>query len=265
MIDMSHYSKWFPYNNSYNDNALMNVLCFPFAGGTASSYKSWIDPAGPNVNLLPVQLPGREGRMREKPFVKWEEMIRVLESNLMPVFKDKPLVLYGHSMGSKIAFELTHALSKSGVQVLRLVVSGGTAPDLQSRAPAIYQLEDNAFIEEFRRLNGTPEEVLNNKDLMNLLIPFIRADYTINDTYEFADRVPLDCPITAMGGTDDPDVNESELRAWQRHTSVAFKETMFSGDHFFIFNHEEEVVSEILSDINYLSSQLFVIDNYMDF
>ncbi|MFP4165216.1 MAG: thioesterase II family protein [Chitinispirillaceae bacterium] len=190
--------------------------------------------------------------------------MNTVESSLMSVFTDKPVVLYGHSMGSKIAFELAHILSRRGVELLRVVVSGGAAPDLESRSPTLYKLEDEAFVEEFRRLKGTPEEVLNNQDLMRLIIPFVRADYTLNDTYNFTEGEPLDCPITALGGTDDPDVNEMEIRGWERHTKSQFTYSMYSGDHFFIFEHKKEVVNEIRRGLVNPSPKLYMIQNFMD-
>jgi medium-chain acyl-[acyl-carrier-protein] hydrolase len=251
MIDITNLSKWLPYNAEINPNAKINLFCFSFAGGTATTYRSWVAEMGDNINLLPVQLPGRERRLNEAPFYKLDALIDALEYFFTPLMSEMPFAFFGHSMGTKLAFELTNTIKSKGLAPEHLFVSGAPAPDSLDRAPVLYNLDNDDFIRELKRLNGTPDEVLANKELMNLMIPFIKADYTINDNYKYIDRGPLKCKITAFGGTEDPDVNEFDLRAWGRHTINEFKYTMYSGDHFFLLPHKNAIIKEIIDTLNY--------------
>ncbi len=232
-------NKWLPYDypKMANRNAL-RLFCLPYAGGTVRTYREWINHAPAGIKVLPIQLPGREKRILETPFVRMGALVDTLIDLLAPEFAQGPFALFGHSMGGKIAFELARTLEQeTKFQPTQLFVSGIGAPQLNERLPQVHHLNDAALIDELRRVNGTPEEILSNRELMEVVLPFIRADYTISETWRYQPGEPLRCPLTVFGGTEDPDANLHELLAWRELTRAEFDCKVFPGDHFFI-NHQ---------------------------
>lgn len=138
-------------------------------------------------------------------------------------------------MGALIAFELARLLRKEyGLSPLQLFVSGRNAPQLPITDSPLYNLPEAEFIEALRRLNGTPHEVLEHEELMQFMLPVLRGDFTVCETYAYSDDAPLDCPITAFGGVEDKDVRRERLESWLMQTNASFLLRMFPGDHFFI-------------------------------
>jgi medium-chain acyl-[acyl-carrier-protein] hydrolase len=138
-------------------------------------------------------------------------------------------------MGALIAFELTHQLRKQNQpSPVHLMVSGRSAPQIPDEDPQTHDLPEKEFMEELRRLNGTPAEALEHPELMQLMLPILRADFAICETYTYEDRPVLDCPIAALGGLDDANVTREELTAWRERTTGAFTMRMFPGDHFYL-------------------------------
>jgi medium-chain acyl-[acyl-carrier-protein] hydrolase len=159
---------------------------------------------------------------------------------------DRPCAFFGHSMGAVIAFELAHALAATrGFCVDHLFVSGRRAPHLTDRTPPTYDLPDREFIEELRRLNGTPPEMLDNAELLALMLPLIRADFELIQARRSKVASPLACGITAFGGIDDLDVTRADLAAWQAQTTAPLSVRMFPGDHFFL-HRTQSVLLEII-------------------
>jgi medium-chain acyl-[acyl-carrier-protein] hydrolase len=150
-------------------------------------------------------------------------------------------------MGALVSFELTRLLRQQNeISPVHLFVSGRRAPQIPDPKPPIHALPELEFIEELRRLNGTPEAVLENAELMQLLLPILRADFTVLETYVYTHQPPLDCPITVFGGLQDQEANPDELEAWREQTSASFSLQMFPGDHFFI-NSDRLLLMEVLS------------------
>ena len=221
----------------------MRLLCFPYAGGGASIYRTWPSSLPPEIEVLPVQLPGREARIREPAFTSLPPLIDGLLPALGRGLLDGPVAFFGHSMGALVAYELARALRDAGSpRPLHLFVSARRAPDLPARTAPIHALPEPEFRQRLRELNGTPEAVLEHPELMELLGPTLRADFTLIETYEPTSAPPLDCPITAFGGVDDPDVSEEEMAAWRRFTTAAFQLRMLPGDHFFLAQDSGEAL-----------------------
>lgn len=214
--------------------ARLRLFCFPYAGGGRSVYRAWPGDLWPGVEVCPVQLPGREDRSREPAFTDLDALIEALEHALLP-YLDVPFALFGHSMGALISFELTRRLRRRhALEPMHLFLSGRRAAQIPHRGPIIHCMPEPQLIEELRRLNGTPEEALENARLMRQVLPTLRADFAVCETYRYRDDAPLDCPITALGGLRDPMTSRDDLAAWQRHTRGAFIQRMFPGDHFFM-------------------------------
>ncbi|MEM7481854.1 MAG: thioesterase domain-containing protein [Acidobacteriota bacterium] len=229
---------WITYRRS-RPSARLRLFCFPFAGGGASTYRRWPDDFPPEVDLCPVQLPGRENRIQEIPFDALDPLVESFAESHRDWFRDLPFAFFGHSMGSLIAFELARWLRREGLPAPRhLFMSAHRAPHQPLREPPIYALPDAEFRNRLRRLNGTPEAVLQHPELMELLEPLLRADFAVNERYECRSEPPLDIPLTAYGGVEDPDVEAADLKAWGQHTTGPFQTRLFPGDHFFLQTEE---------------------------
>jgi len=160
--------------------------------------------------------------------------------------RDLPFAFFGHSMGARIAFELSLSLRRNGLpQPERLFVSGSQAPHLPNRKRLVHDLPPADFKRHLAQLGGTPQELLDNVELMDLLLPTLRADFALWETYRYVSEPPLACPISAYGGTADPHVTHEELLAWGTQTSAAFDLQMLPGDHFFV----RSALNELLPDI----------------
>jgi medium-chain acyl-[acyl-carrier-protein] hydrolase len=153
---------------------------------------------------------------------------------IMP-YLDRPFAFFGHSLGALLSFELARYLRKQhGLSPIHLFLSGLGAPQIPVRELARHNLPEAEFIEELHRLKGTPKEVLENPELMRLMIPMLRADFSVSATYEYKIEPPLDCPFTVLGGLQDDDVGHEMLEGWREQTLSTFSLRMLPGDHFFL-------------------------------
>jgi medium-chain acyl-[acyl-carrier-protein] hydrolase len=200
------------------------------------------------VELCIVQMPGREARWRETPCTRVQEVTPALAEAVAPLTAG-PFVFYGHSLGSLVAFELARLLWRDrGILPGQLVCSAHRAPHLPNRHTTIRHLPDDHFIHEVnRRYGGVPPAVLENRELLDLMLPSLRADFTMYETYDYQDGAPLSCPIVAFGGTGDAYVERAEMEGWKAHTSSGFSLRMLAGDHFFVQAHRDTVLAGILS------------------
>ncbi len=221
-----------------NPGAGMRLFCFPYAGGSARIYRSWARHLPPFVEVCPVQLPGRDGRIAEPPLSELARLVPECGKALRPYF-DRPFAFFGHSMGALLAFELAHHLqAEYGLRPEHLFASGRSAPHRGRKERHIYDLPTDELIEELRELKGTPPEVLEHPELLNLMLPLLRADFALSDTYTYTERSPLSCALTGLGGLRDAEVSREHLEAWRELTSGSFTLRMFPGDHFFIHSDE---------------------------
>jgi len=219
--------------------ARLRLFCFPYAGGNAGTYRSWGERLPAGVEVLPVELPGRASRFRE-PLCRGAAEVVAQAAGALAPYLDRPYAFFGHSMGSLIAFEFARQLRDRGLgEPLYLFASARRAPQQPSREEPVYNLPDPQLLDKLRDLNGTPEEALQHPELMQMMLPLLRADFQISDTYDFREAPPLTCPLTAFGGLGDVDVARDDLEAWGEHTKGRFTVRMFPGDHFFL-NHEPD-------------------------
>ena len=235
---------------SRNPGAELRLFCFPYAGGSASIFASW-SRALPNfVQVAPVQLPGRGHRIAEAPWRRIDQLADAIAEDLLPVFKEKPFAFFGHSMGATLGFEVAGRLAqRHKIRPEVFLISGRRAPHLPDDEPQTYDLPEEEFIHELRRLNGTPKEVLECAELMELLVPVLRADFEAIQTYQYSPAPPLQCPMVVMGGTEDVEVPRKFLEAWRMHTSSICPVTMFPGDHFFLHSRKETVLKFIAQTV----------------
>lgn len=235
---------WF-MNTAVNSREHLRLFCFPYAGGGASIYRDWNEKLPPNISICPIVLPGRDRRTMEKPLDSVDDIVRQLVIAIRP-FLDQPFAFFGHSMGALIAFETARQLyDKHHVFPTHFFASGKSAPQLPYSKKILHTLPDDQFIEELRQLQGTPEEVLQNEELLQIVLPRLRSDFTVCETYMYRTGTPLDCPLTVFGGSEDYEVSMDSLQAWKEHTCGSFQVELFEGNHFFIHPQEEMIIRHI--------------------
>jgi medium-chain acyl-[acyl-carrier-protein] hydrolase len=219
---------------SPNPTAHSRLFCLPFAGGGASIFRTWGRELSRFVEVCPIQLPGRENRLGEPPLTNIQTLAERLASEILP-FARKPFALFGHSMGALLAFELTRTLRRlDGPMPSALFISAHRAPHLPLRRKPLHALPDPEFLQAVRGLGGTPGEVFEHEDLLKVMLPVLRADFTLCDRYDFIPEAPLDCPLVLYAGRQDTEVSPQEVEAWGEHTTQTARLRIFPGDHFFL-------------------------------
>lgn len=237
---------WFPHAGAVADDAEGLVICFPFAGGGAAFYRPWIDAArAKGLAVLAVELPGRGLRRRETPLRQAQVVAEALGQALRPRL-DRPFLLFGHSLGALLAFETARYLRRRYALLPEaLIVSGRHAPD-ETRDPATHRhaLPLPALSRELVALNGTAPELLEHPEMLPLLAPMLRADFAMTELHRHDAAAPLECPLLALAGRDDPEVDPEEMAAWRRHGAGGFRQETLPGDHFFLMDQRDRVLAE---------------------
>ena len=237
-------SPWFHVQKPV-ENPSVRLFCFSYAGGSASAFRDWCNEMPSQIEICCVQLPGRGTRFREPSLTSMNILLDALMPEITPHL-GVPFAFFGHSMGAQVAFELTRRLRKMREQLPKhLFVSGRSAPQISSTRKKIHGLPEEDFIEEIKKLNGTPDEALQHPELMELVSPILRADIKLIETWEYNDDDPLQLPITAMGGTLDDGVTARHLEGWGNQTNKSFSMQLFNGDHFFINDSRDAVLNKV--------------------
>ena len=227
--------------------ARLRLFCIAHAGGGASAFRGWADVLPADVEVCPVQLPGRENRIGEKPFDRLEPLVEAL-ADAVDGYLDRPFALFGHSNGALMGFELARTLRARGRPgPVHLFPSGRRAPDLPADTEPIHALPEGEFLSSLQELGGLPAALLEHRELLELLVPLLRADVAIHETYQFREQAPLACPITAYGGLMDPKVSPAQVQAWGRHTAREFATRMFPGGHFYLLQEDRDAALRTLS------------------
>ena len=232
---------------SLKESGDLLVCLFPYAGGSASSYRPLAESFGPDVAVSAVQLPGRQNRWQEAPYTDFATVVADLAGELAEA-ATRPLVLMGHSMGATLAHEVARTLRHVREPAL-LVVSGACAPGTIVDSVGAERFSDDELIEESREWVHLPPQVRANPELLELVLDALRADLALADAYRHVPGTPLSCPISVFGGRADPLVPEAALASWTSMTSGRTVVRVYDGDHFFLWGREPEVVSALLSDL----------------
>ncbi len=231
-------------------NPKLKLLCLPFAGGSSVAYREWGRMLPDSVEVLALEIPGRGQRLMEPLVTHLPDLVRQIAENIQDEL-DRPYAFFGHSMGAMLAWELSHHLAaRYNSEPSFLFLSGRGAPHLNDREEPIHQLSDELFREKIRSFEGTPPEILQHKELMELLLPIIRADFKMVETYEHKNRPPLNIPITILGGLEDESTPREHLDAWQGYTTASFSVRMFPGGHFFLQKQTARILELIMRDLN---------------
>jgi medium-chain acyl-[acyl-carrier-protein] hydrolase len=235
---------WF-VTPEHRPDASVRLICLPYAGGSAAAFRHWAKRLSHRIEFSVLQLPGREHRFNE-PFLRSLPAVIETIGPLVAQARDKPFVLFGHSVGALMAFELTRWLRAAGAPgPLHLIVAGKRAPHVPLARSPLHELSDEHLIDKLRELNGTPQQVLETRELLDLMLPRVRADFEVNETYRYREGAPLDCPMTVFGGSVDPETSLESLAAWEMHSCGPYEQRMFPGDHFFVHSFEDQVLADI--------------------
>ncbi len=231
----------------------LRLFVFASAGRGPAMFRPWAPHIHPDVDLCIVQLPGREARWNESPLLDLGEVCRAV-AEAMRHDLDRPFALFGHSLGALIAFEVSRHLRLSMKVIPRaLLVAAHRAPHLPNPLPRIGRLPDPEFLQSLNaRYGGLPEAAMAHKELMDLILPTLKADYDMAENYRYADGEPLPCAISVFGGVDDQHVSEEELVSWRRHTSATFRHRMMPGGHFFVDHMRGSLIPLLLGDLQIL-------------
>jgi medium-chain acyl-[acyl-carrier-protein] hydrolase len=239
-------SSWIAYRLP-KPHARVRLLCFPYAGSGASMYRKWVEEAPPDLDVCPVQLPGREGRCHETPYSTLEPLLDVLCDELAP-WTDAPFALFGCSMGAIVAAELADALQRrAGKTAAHLFVAARRAPGRPDSRPPTAGLSNAEFLAQLREYNGTPSELLDDPDAMAFYLPCLRADFALCERFVPRPGATIDCPLTVLGGTEDADVSPDDLEAWRPVTTSAFASCTFAAGHFFVNTCRDAVLATVVA------------------
>ncbi|HET8662208.1 MAG TPA: alpha/beta fold hydrolase [Micromonosporaceae bacterium] len=217
------------------------LLCFPHAGGSASSYVALSAALAPSAEVLAVQYPGRQDRLAEPPLTDMRALARQLVPVIRDELDDRPYACFGHSMGAALAFEVTRQLEQSGTGPVLLFASGRRAPSVPI-TDDVHRRDDAGLVAEVQRFDAASAQMLEHDVVRQMVLPALRADYTANETYWCPPEQRVACPVVALVGDDDPVTRVPDAQAWQAHTTATFLIRVFRGGHFFLNDRLDEVV-----------------------
>jgi medium-chain acyl-[acyl-carrier-protein] hydrolase len=226
----------------------VRLFCFPYAGAGPSIFRSWQADVLDGIQICTVHLPGRGDRFGEPPFTRLAPLIDALAESIRP-FLDVPVAFFGHCMGALIGFELARRLRDEGCEPIHLVVSALPGPSLLGETRPLYDLPEADFVSSLTALNGIPSEMLEHRDLLDAMLPTLRADFELCETYRYRAEPPLQCRLSAYCGGRDPRCQTSLVDSWRAETVGKFSSRFFPGDHFFIDSARAAVLSAISIDL----------------
>jgi surfactin synthase thioesterase subunit len=239
--------RWLPFRHMAGagagaESARLGLYCLAHAGGGASAYRTWLGKL-PGVAVLPVQPPGREARLREPPHRRMAPLVAELAdavlADAVPAGSShgRPYAVYGHSLGAMVAFELLREIRRRGQPgPVHLFVSGCVAPHTTfDDGPPVRDMTRPELVATLRRLGGTPEWLLSDPSVLDMIEPAVRADFSVKETYTYLSEPPLDVPITVLPSTGDPRASQELMARWREQTTGEFDLHTFTGGHFAVF------------------------------
>jgi medium-chain acyl-[acyl-carrier-protein] hydrolase len=239
---------WFPFRRPAGTTRL-RLFCLPFAGGGASTFRTWPALVPDHVEICALQLPGRETRLNEARFTNLNDAVGPVVEAMRP-YLSVPCALFGHSLGAALAYEVAVALSAvSPPAPVHLFVSGRGGPSLGAETTHTFCLPEEDFIRHVKAYGGMPDAVLANAELRAVFLPLLRDDIRLIDTYLPTRDCVLACPITAFAGSGDPCVGLAALETWRRSTDAAFRVRLVPGGHFYLRDHGAVLVDEMMGDL----------------
>lgn len=228
---------------------LLRLFCIPCAGGWGQMFYPWARRVTPEVDLWAIQLPGRAMRVREPARTSLRELADEVACGILSQLT-VPYAIFGHSMGALIAFEVARRLrARSWPMPTHLFLSGSGAPDLCHLRPPLHTLSDDEILEKLAGWKSMPPELSQHAEVLDVILPTLRNDFRLCDTYSYIEEAPLDVTMTVLGGTDDEEVPVESLDAWRRQTSARFSLATFPGSHFYFSSSEPQFFTVLNHEI----------------
>jgi surfactin synthase thioesterase subunit len=228
----------------------VRLLCLPPAGGSAHLYRRWTRLLPSSIGVLAVELPGRGSRLAEPPVTSLEQMVEPLCRELGPLL-DRPLVVFGHSMGATLGVALCRAVqvAEPGWSPALFVAAAAEPPDSVLTKDFSFRDDDAALVGYLQKMGGTPPELLGNPEYLEMLLPPLRADLSVLAGLRPSVAPPLGCPVRVYLGDADPSVRADRIPGWERESSGPAPVTRFEGGHFFVLDPVERVLAALRRDI----------------
>ncbi len=251
---MASRTAWVVTTPRLRPDVRLRLFCLPYAGGGAAAFRGWQAGVASAIEVCPVRLPGREMRLKEPAITDLPVMLHRLGEALAP-YLGEPYAIFGHSMGALLAYELMDCFARAGRPLpAYLFVSGRQAPHVDREAPSqpVERLSDADFLRDIALANAGSRVGVDHPDLAALVLPVLRADFLLCQSYRAVRRPPFPVPLAAFGGLDDPAVDRTALEPWAEHTTRSFSLHMFPGNHMFVHGAAAQVhrmVSEKLAAI----------------
>lgn len=241
-------SQWFKYYR-FNSNSKLRLFCFPYAGGSASVFDGWEKILPEYVDIIALQAPGRGERFLEDPISCLSKLVSHLTDEITP-YLDVPSIFLGHSNGALTCFELARNLQRCNLpKPSHIILSAKRAPRLPKVKPDLHNLPTPELIKELKKSNGTPLEILENSELMELVIPMLRADFSLSETYQYLDDIKLKSDVSLFCGSEDEDISKEDMMAWGNYISSSIIFHEICGGHFFINTEKEALLGKVTSII----------------
>ncbi|MFD7630654.1 thioesterase II family protein [Streptomyces sp. NPDC059851] len=228
----------------------LRLVCCAHAGGSAGTFRAWPGLLPQDVELLAVQYPGRQDRFGEPCVDSMQPMAAGIAAALTP-FLDRPVAFFGHSLGAAVAYEVALRLERAhGTPPAHLFVSGRSAPSRPRPSRNLHRLDDDGLLEELSALGGMDGQVLADPGLRAVVMPALRADVRIAETYRAEPGLRTGAPVTAYHGDRDASVEAADVQAWSEHTASDFASRTFAGDHFYLQERAPELVADLAARLD---------------
>ncbi len=232
-------------------NQKIKLYCLPHAGGSATLYIRWKKQLASSIELCPLELAGRGKRFMEPFYNSFDDAVNDVYHLIKPGLDKHAYAIWGHSMGCLMAFELMRRIKQEGLNgPVHAFFSGRNPPHIKKDEKSLHTLPDEEFKKEVYKLGGIADEILENKELSDLFIPILKADYRILEGYTHeGENTEFDCDISVLNGKEDMDVSPEEIRQWQMYTKKTCSFYEFGGGHFYINDYDDEVIDIINSKL----------------
>jgi medium-chain acyl-[acyl-carrier-protein] hydrolase len=229
-------------NLSKTPQSEVQLICFPFAGSGASLFYPWVHSLSPKFEIWAFQAPGHEELVDQELINDLVKMKEYILQKILPILKP-PFILFGHSLGAVLAYELTKELQSKNLIPATLIVSGRQPPHLKSKKASISHLKNEDFINEVFQFNGTPQELLASNEFLEMAIPILRADFQLAENYQVQIQEKIKCPIKVLGSTHDQWIDVHEITQWSDATENSCEIAIFEGDHFHLKQNPKVITS----------------------
>lgn len=228
--------------------AALDLVCLPYAGGSAAIFRDWPASIDPRIAICAIELPGRGRRLREPPYTDLHALADAV-SAAITAGSDRPLAIFGHSMGGLLAFEVADRLRDRSRAPCHLFVSAAKAPARRIPGRRVHELSDEDLIGHLQKLNGIPDELLKERALLDMLLPTTRSDIRLAETYIYQPIEPFDFGISVFGGIDDTIVAADGLKSWRDQTNGDFRLHLLAGKHLFLVEQRATILNLVVRDL----------------